>query len=628
MRKLCKEPPHLKKLISASIIALFVTACGSGNSSSNPVNDSPSADTDPPAEETTPPEEETEPPAEETESPAEEPAPVEETVELMIFNEQENPAWAAWDCCGGSDPVIEIDDEEHGATMMFSVGAEPAVLGFTARDIDGAVNGAPFDASAFAATGTLVFDLKMTASPGEVDWRLKLESDNAATAVEVSLTSSNEAHAAPLLNTWQTYSFDLEDFAEGGLDLALIDLVMVFPAFGMGDGAVYRIDNLRILSNGANPNGSQIDLPITFEEDDVDFTMLDFGGASTELGDDPDPSGNRGTVAITTKPLGSATYAGTTMSTDRGLASIVPVNPDNAANSIMKVWVFSPDAGIPIRLKLEDHNDVTHTVETETLNTVANAWEQITFDFNNEAPGTEPLIHPDWVFDKASIFFNFGTDGDTAGEKVYFWDGVTFGGESETVPTPPEEPVDPEPTEPVEPGPNGFQIDLPITFEEDDVDFTIIDFGGNFSVLGPDPDPAGTKGTVAITTKPPGAATWAGTTMSTNEGLASIVPVNPDNAANSIMKVWVFSPDAGIPIRLKLEDHNDVTHTVETETLNTVANAWEQITFDFNNEAPGTEPLIHPDWVFDKASIFFNFGTDGDTAGEKVYYWDEVTFGN
>jgi len=446
MNSLYKEPPHLRKLIIASVIVLSVTACGSGSSSS-PSNP-PASDTEPPAEETTPPQEETEPPAEEveppveeteppaeeveppaeeTEPPPEETEPVDETLELMIFNDEENPAWAAWDCCGGSDPVIETDDEEHGATMMFSVGATPAVLGFTSRDVDGAVNGAPFDASAYTATGTLVFDLKMTASPGDVDWRLKLESDNAATAVEVSLSSSNEAHPAPILDTWQTYSFDLEDFAGAGLDLSALDVVLIFPFWDQGNGAVYRIDNLRILSNGANPNGTQIDLPITFEEQDVDFTMIDFGGTSSVLGDDPDPAGTQGTVAITTKPPGAATWAGTTMSTDSGLASIVPVNPDNAANSIMKVWVYAPDAGIPIRLKLEDHNDPTHTVETETLNTVANEWEQITFDFKNEAPGTEPLIHPDWVFDKASIFFNFGTDGDTAGEKVYFWDGVTFG---------------------------------------------------------------------------------------------------------------------------------------------------------------------------------------------------------
>jgi hypothetical protein len=88
----------------------------------------------------------------------------------------------------------------------------------------------------------------------------------------------------------------------------------------------------------------------------------------------------------------------------------------------------------------------------------------------------------------------------------------------------------------------------------------------------------------------------------------------------------VWSPDANTPIRLKAEDANDNTHTVETETNTTVAGDWELITFDFANEAPGTEP-IHFDWYFNKVSIFFNFGTTGAAAGEKTYYWDDVQFG-
>jgi hypothetical protein len=31
---------------------------------------------------------------------------------------------------------------------------------------------------------------------------------------------------------------------------------------------------------------------------------------------------------------------------------------------------------------------------------------------------------------------------------------------------------------------------------------------------------------------------------------------------------------------------------------------------------------------YDKASIFFNFGTDGAVAGEKTYYFDDVLFGS
>jgi len=97
------------------------------------------------------------------------------------------------------------------------------------------------------------------------------------------------------------------------------------------------------------------------------------------------------------------------------------------------------------------------------------------------------------------------------------------------------------------------------------------------------------------------------------------------------MTVAVWSPDAGIQVRLKAEDHADVTHTVETEATTTVAAGWEVLEFDFSNQAAGTESLSHGlnnGWVYDKVSIFFNFGVDGPTAGEKTYYFDNVAFGS
>lgn len=94
------------------------------------------------------------------------------------------------------------------------------------------------------------------------------------------------------------------------------------------------------------------------------------------------------------------------------------------------------------------------------------------------------------------------------------------------------------------------------------------------------------------------------------------------------MSVRVWSPSSGIPIRLKVEDANDPPHTCETETNTTVANAWDTLIFDFGQQAPGTEPLstgLTNGWVFNKASIFFNFGTGGDT--EMTFYFDDVELG-
>ena len=73
----------------------------------------------------------------------------------------------------------------------------------------------------------------------------------------------------------------------------------------------------------------------------------------------------------------------------------------------MTVRVWSPAAGVTVRLKLEESGDNTHTVETDAVTTVAEAWETLTFDFSNPATNdgnpTNPL-NVEYVFDKLSIF--------------------------------------------------------------------------------------------------------------------------------------------------------------------------------------------------------------------------------
>ncbi len=170
--------------------------------------------------------------------------------DLIVFDDFERTDWVAWDSSGGTTPAVVIDaDMTYAEAMEFSI-IGSTVVGFTTR-APFATNGIPYDASNVVGTATLEFDLKMTTSPGATDWKLKVESSAAATAVEVSLTSSQEGHVAPVLDVWQHYSFKLSDLAALGLDVAAIDLLLMFPEFGTGNGAVFRIDNVKILKNVA-----------------------------------------------------------------------------------------------------------------------------------------------------------------------------------------------------------------------------------------------------------------------------------------------------------------------------------------------------------------------------------------
>lgn len=172
---------------------------------------------------------------------------------LDIFTNEQNTAWPMWDCCGGSNPVEAMDDEDYGLTAEFSIGAEPTVMGFNSRTSAGGA-GESFDATSILDEGVIQFDLKVTANPSSPDasWLFKVESNEGDSAVELALTQSVEG-VAPTFNEWQTYTFKLSDLAGAGLDVNTIDVIMIFPTWGTGEGAVYRVDNTKIYNPNAVP---------------------------------------------------------------------------------------------------------------------------------------------------------------------------------------------------------------------------------------------------------------------------------------------------------------------------------------------------------------------------------------
>lgn len=222
---------------------------------------------------------------------------------------------------------------------------------------------------------------------------------------------------------WETLTWSFY-----GQPMDFNEVVFMFDFGNVGDGSETSTFLFDDVTQGAGL--PLLDLPVNFDEVDVDYTMTDFGGNIHSLVPDPEDALNN--VCQVVKPLGAATWAGTTIGTPGGFATYIPLAL-NASTMYARVW--SPDAGIPVRLKVEDALDPTHTCETETLTTTSEQWEVIVFDFATEATGTAALsfgLDNGWAYNMASIFFNFDTDGDTAGEKTYYFDDVTFG---EWVPT-------------------------------------------------------------------------------------------------------------------------------------------------------------------------------------------------
>jgi uncharacterized beta-barrel protein YwiB (DUF1934 family) len=509
---------------------------------------------------------------------------------------------------------------------------------------------------------------------------------------------------------------------------------------------------------------TQMNLPVTFDETDVNYGVVGFGGAEgSSIVEDPTLATNQ--VVKVIKSATAELWAGTTVTAvvgnvQTGFSSKIPFTE---ANKKMTVRVWSPDAGIKVRLKVEDYLDGSKSVETEATTTLASAWETLTFDFNNHAAGTAS-INLSFNYNKASIFFNFGTTGAIAGEKTYYFDDMAFvsddgngGGEQgdnliingdfaeglsswtpfiadfagvsatvaasegeasitgiagaggeiwhvqfnqiftatqlnalevgknyiakfdarstvagrslrlyfgedgggfaavsvtdhtlntqmQTIEVPftlankygamkfgfemglSNDPVFIKNVSLTKVdgggGGGGTNLELPVTFENAELDYGLTDFGGNASEIVADPTNSSNK--VAKSVKTAGAELWAGTTVGGTAGFASPIPF-ASGATKMSLRVW--SPTAGIPVRLKVESSNDPTISVETEATVTVASQWQTLTFDFANQAAGTE-AINFSRTYNKASVFFNFGTTGAVAGEQTYYWDDMAFGS
>lgn len=179
------------------------------------------------------------------------------------------------------------------------------------------------------------------------------------------------------------------------------------------------IDNVVLVKGGT---ASGLSLPVDFEGEAASYALVDFGGTSSQIVTDPTNSANN--VVRTIKTGAAETWAGTTVGGTAGFNSPIPFT---AQNTTMSVRVWSPHAGIQVRLKVENSSNPTMTVETEATVTVAEGWETLVFNFANQAPGTATL-NLNSTYNKASIFFNFNVAGGVAGERTYYWDNMSFGG--------------------------------------------------------------------------------------------------------------------------------------------------------------------------------------------------------
>ncbi len=414
--------------------------------------------------------------------------------------------------------------------------------------------------------------------------KLKLENatdPNVSTELDVRNTVANQ---------WEELIFDFGTLTNGK---QLSKLIYFFDFENGGDGATYFFDEIEQTNASPEP----IALPLTFESTTLTFDWVGFGDANfgpipAAVVNNPNPSGinTSSKVLEINKTGGAQVWAG---------ASLNLTNPiDFGLGTTVKVKVWSPRAGTPILLKIEDSNspldgngNPTVFVEVVVNATVANAWQEISFDLTSSSAFSTANS-----YDRVILFPDFGNGGN--GE-LFFFDDIA------------------------QVGANTPSISLPLDFESSALTFDWTGFGS--ASFGPipaavvnNPNPSGinTSSKVVEIEKLGGAQVWAGASLNLSG------PINFASGTTAKVKVW--SPRVGTPILFKIEDSNspkdgngNPTVFVEVQATSTVANAWQELSFDLTSFGAFSTANS-----YDRVILFPDFGNGGN--GE-MFYFDDIS---
>jgi hypothetical protein len=327
-----------------------------------------------------------------------------------------------------------------------------------------------------------------------------------------------------------------------------------------------------------------------------------------------DPKGGTNKVGRVVKLDTAASFAGTTIVTvaNGGLPKIGFT--ETAKTMTLRVW--SPDAGIPVRMKVEDIADGNKSVETEAMTTVANAWQTLTFNFANPVSGT-PALNLANTYNKVSVFFDFGTIGSG---KTYYFDDLVFV--------------------------TGTATNQVLATFSEAAPRVLTGFGGaeDSTIVGASGGlPAGAVGRGVKVVKAAGQV-WAGTSIQAKVNDA--VPTIPFITGATKMTLRVLSNyPPGVRVHLKVEQAGSPQFNSEVDAFTTKTGEWETLTFDFGPDAihaipngPGPNDYdlnlqtsqLDVSKTFNKVSVFFDFGLgasgyDG-MPDTRTYYFDTLRF--
>ncbi|WP_445381978.1 PKD domain-containing protein [Robiginitalea sp. IMCC43444] len=381
------------------------------------------------------------------------------------------------------------------------------------------------------------FKLKVWAPVVGTNVLVKLEDKtNSAVNTEVEAVTTTA-------NAWEELTFDFSAAASG-----TYDKIVLFFDINTDSGATYYFDDFTLYSDGGGTTAS-LELPISFDDTNVDYNFVTFNGASYSVVDNPDLSGVNAVASKVGEIVNiGAAFEGGAFTLD------TPVDFSTDKAITMKFWSTT---AVPILLKFEGAGAPIET----TANHTGSGWEQITWTFTSS--------------DQFSTLVLF-VDGPGATAGTFYMDDI------EQVPAG---------------GGTTASLELPISFDDTNVDYNFVTFNGaSYSVVD-NPDLSGVN---AVASKV-GEIVNIGAAF---EGGAFTLDTPVDFSTDKAITMKFWSTTA-VPILLKFEGAGAPIET----TANHTGSGWEQITWTFTSS--------------DQFSTLVLF-VDGPGATAGTFYMDDI----
>lgn len=313
-------------------------------------------------------------------------------------------------------------------------------------------------------------------------------------------------------------------------------------------------------------------LPLTFESPTINYNWFNFDGGNVTVINNPQANGiNTSSKVARMVKNGGQPWGGSFLT--------LSANIDFSTNKIFRMKVFSPRVGARVLLKVENSANGSINFEKEVATTVANAWEDMVFDYR--------AINAAQNYNRIVIIFDNGTVGDGSANFTFLMDDIRLV--------------------------NSLPLSLPLDFESTSTNYNWFDFdGGNATVVNnPQVNGINTSARVGRMIKNAGQP-WGGSFLTLNQPM--------DFSTNKVFRMKVFSPRVGAKVLLKVENSANGGINYEKEVTTSIANAWEDLVFDYSG--------INAANVYDRVVLIFELGTPGDGSANFTFLFDDIRLTN